>query len=136
MRSLKQAIWVVAVLLWLGAAATGISVLWAWDNGAGRAADSRPQWPTTRLARAEDRPTLVLLAHPHCTCTRASLAELGEILGRAQTRPKTFVVFLKPRGFADGWEQTNLWATASRLPEPTPMVASMPPAMTPGRSQP
>jgi hypothetical protein len=119
-RSFHRAIWGVVILVWLGAATVGISILWAYDNEAGEAALAQPQWPAAvRLVRAEDRPTLVLLAHPHCTCTRASLAELGEILGRARTRPKTFVVFLKPSGFADGWEQTDLWVTASRLPDTT-----------------
>jgi hypothetical protein len=140
-RYLQRPIWAVGVLVWLGAATVGISLLWAWDNEAGQAAAAQPQWPAAaRLARAEDRPTLVLLAHPHCTCTRASLAELGEILGRARTRPKTFVVFLKPRGFADGWEQTDLWARASRLPDTTVVrdddgaIAEMFGAMTSGQT--
>jgi hypothetical protein len=133
--------WAIGVLVWLGAAVAGISILWAYDNEAGQPAVARPQWPAAvRLARAENRATLVLVAHPHCTCTRASLAELGEILARARTRPKTFVVFLKPRGFADGWEQTDLWATASRLPDTTVVrdddgaIAEMFGAMTSGQT--
>ena len=65
------------------------------------------------------RPTLVLLAHPQCSCTRATLEELGEVLARAEHRPKTYVVFLKPSSFANGWEMTDLWQTAARLPDVT-----------------
>jgi hypothetical protein len=57
-----------------------------------------------------------MLAHPHCTCTRASLGELGEAIARARTRPKTYVLFMVPRGFAKGWEQTDLWQRAAALP--------------------
>jgi hypothetical protein len=116
-------------------------MVWAYDNKPGDAAQARPQWPASaRLVRADDRATLVLLAHPQCTCTRASLAELGEILGRARARPKTYVVFLKPRGFGDGWEKTDLWATASRLPDTTVVrdddgeIASAFGAMTSGQT--
>jgi hypothetical protein len=92
-------------------------VIWAYDNGPGAAATPGPQWPVdTALARATDRPTLVLLAHPQCSCTRASLGELAETLARATELPRTYVVFLKPSSMPDGWEQSDLWHTAAALP--------------------
>ena len=60
-----------------------------------------------------------MLVHPQCVCSRASLTELAEILARADTRPKTYVLFLKPRGFADGWEKTDTWRAAAALPDVT-----------------
>jgi hypothetical protein len=60
-----------------------------------------------------------LLAHPQCSCTRATLSELAELLARARTRPKTYILFLRPEGFARGWEQTDLWRTAAALPDVT-----------------
>ena len=95
-------------------------MIWSYDNTPGQAAQSPDRWPPdTRLQLASDRPTLVFLAHPQCSCTRASLGELAEALARAGTRPKTYVVFLKPSAFADGWEKTGLWETAARLPDTT-----------------
>jgi hypothetical protein len=112
-------LWVVAVL-WLGGAVTGLWVVWAYDNTPGTAAVPHQHWPAaTRLTRSPNQPTLVLLAHPQCFCTRASLAELAEVLGRTRNVPKTYVVFLKPAGFGDGWEKTDLWRTASALPNVT-----------------
>ena len=110
--------WFAAVIvLWLGCAAAGLSVLWRWDNAAGESAIAPKDWPSaSRLVRATDSATLVMLAHPHCSCTRASLGELAEVLARAADHPKTIVVFLKPATFGDGWEQTELWQTATRLP--------------------
>jgi hypothetical protein len=115
------AVWLwCAAALWLGGAVTGLWVLWAYENRPGENANSSGHWPTeTRLARALEQPTLVLLAHPQCTCTRASLAELAEVLGRVRTPPRTYVLFLKPSQFDDGWEKTDLWRTASSLPNVT-----------------
>ena len=114
--------WLVAVLagVWLVSCAAGLWVLWAWDNKPGAAAQARAEWPAdSGLMRDRGRPTLVMLVHPQCTCSRASLAELTELLARARPRPQTFILFLKPAGFADGWEQTDLWRTASSLPDVT-----------------
>ena len=106
--------------MWLACAVAGLWVLWSYENTPGDAASSARRWPTdATLARSTDRPTLVLLAHPQCTCTRASLAELAEVLGRTRNPPKTYVLFLKPSQFFTGWEQTDLWRIASSLPNVT-----------------
>jgi hypothetical protein len=97
----------------------GLWMVWAGDDQPEEAAETI-SWPEpTGLERDPDRATLVLMAHPHCTCTRDSLAELAEILARARTRPKTYVVFLRPAASADGWEQTYLWRLAKTLPDVT-----------------
>lgn len=111
-------VWVPVIgTIWLGAAVAGLWVLWRYDNTPGAAAHAAQQWPaSTELARATDRPTLVMLAHPHCTCTRASMGELAEAIARARMTPRTYVLFMTPTGFADGWEQTDLWRTAAAIP--------------------
>jgi hypothetical protein len=103
--------------IWLAAAAAGLWVLWRYDNTPGEAARAPEQWPVrTTLERATDRPTLVMLAHPHCSCTGASVGELAETIARARTTPRTYVLFITPTRFAKGWEQTDLWRRAAALP--------------------
>jgi hypothetical protein len=112
-------VWVCAgVLAWLVSVGAGLWVLWAYDNKPGIDADAPGHWPAhTSLTRSADGPTLLVVAHPQCNCTRASLDELAEILARASThRPRTYVLFLKPSGVEDGWEQTDLWRRAADLP--------------------
>jgi hypothetical protein len=113
--------WLFAVtLIWLGAVATGLWFVWSFDNASGVAANPPTRWPAeSRLAHASDRPTLVLLAHPQCSCTVASLGELAEVLARVPAHPKTYVIFLKPAGFADEWVESDLWHRATRLPDVT-----------------
>jgi hypothetical protein len=110
-------VWAFCAALWLTSAAGGLWVLWAWDNQPGASAHALVQWPAdSGLVRETGTPTIVMLLHPQCTCSRATVTELAEILARARTRPKTYVFFLKPAGFADGWEQTDLWRAAAALP--------------------
>jgi hypothetical protein len=117
----KRSRWLwVATALWMVAAVAGLWVLWAYENKPGVGANSPKRWPAeTSLARSLEQPTLVLLAHPQCSCTRASLAELAEVLGRAHTSPKTYVLFLRPSRFAEEWERTDLWRMAADLPNVT-----------------
>ena len=113
----RRAIWAVLTIVWLGLAIAGLSVLWRFDNAPGVGATPPARWPaSSALTRSPGQPTLVLLAHPQCSCTLATLDELGEALARAQQRPKTYVLFLKPEGFANGWEQTESWRIAAALP--------------------
>ena len=60
-----------------------------------------------------------MVAHPRCSCTRASLGEFAEVIARARTPPKTYVLFIVPKGFANGWETTDLWRQAAALPNVT-----------------
>ena len=109
--------WFGAVaVVWLCLAAVGLAVLWQYDNAPGEPAHAPGSWPShSHLTRAADAPTLVMLAHPQCSCSRASLGELEELLARTAVHPKTYVVFLKPATVGDGWEETDLWRTAKRL---------------------
>jgi hypothetical protein len=111
--------WFGAVaVVWLCLAAVGLAMLWQYDNAPGEPANAPGLWPShSHLTRAADAPTLVVLAHPQCSCSRASLGELEELLARTDVHPKTYVVFLKPATVGDGWEQTDLWQTAKRLRE-------------------
>jgi hypothetical protein len=106
--------------LWLCAVSAGLWVLWTFDNSPGVAANSPAQWPSdSHITRATDRPTLVMLVHPRCSCTRASIGELAELMARAHTRPRAYVLFLKPPEFADDWEKSPLWHSAAAIPNVT-----------------
>jgi hypothetical protein len=114
-----RALWVLLGVLWLGAVTAGLASLAAYDNRPGVAAVASARWPAgSRLVLDGARPTLVMLAHPRCSCTRASLGELAELMARSPRRPKAYLVFVKPGpvGATRGWDQTDLWDQASRIP--------------------
>jgi hypothetical protein len=115
-RHRRALIWTVAIAVWFASAGTGLFWLMAYDNTPGVGADAPDRWPVgSALTRDPEAPTLVMLAHPRCDCTRASLGELEELLARVKVKPRTFVVFIKPGGTAGGWEQSGTWEQAKRI---------------------
>jgi hypothetical protein len=114
----RRPVWMVtAAVLWLAVVVTGFAGLAAYDNRPGTPAVAPGSWPAaSALTRDRDRPTLVMLTHPRCTCSRASVAELAEVMARAIRPPKVYVVFIRPGVFPAGWEQTDLWQSAARIP--------------------
>jgi hypothetical protein len=103
--------------IWLLLVAGSMSCLGAYSNTPGTTAAALRQWPAeSRLARDSDRPTLVLVAHPHCPCTNATLGELELLMAQARGKVAAHVVFIRPAGLADEWAETDLWCKAAAIP--------------------
>lgn len=97
---------------WLAVVTTGFLLLLQYKGVPGPASVPAESWPTTsRLALDPQRLTLVMLAHPRCPCTRASLDSLARLLARFPRRASAHVVFLSP----EGWEDSDLQQTASAI---------------------
>ncbi|RKG61463.1 hypothetical protein D7V80_34430 [Corallococcus sp. CA054B] len=78
----------LAGALWLGGIGTGVVALARYSMTPGVAPVTAATWPEgARLTRGSGRPVLVMLAHPKCTCTRASLAELAEVMAHVGDSP-------------------------------------------------
>ena len=113
----NRLILIATCALWLLMVGTGISVLWNYESTPGLAAAAPCSWPAaSRLERAPAGATLLMLAHPHCPCTRASIGELARLMTQARGRVKAYVLFVKPPNFSDEWAQTDLLASASAIP--------------------
>lgn len=107
---LACATWVVAVVV-------GNGLMYAYAFTPGRGADAPASWPRdTSLIRSSARPTLVMAAHPHCSCTRASIAELARLMARLGGQLEAQVLFVAPTGSEDDWEKTDLWQSAAIIP--------------------
>ncbi|HVW19660.1 MAG TPA: hypothetical protein VHC86_00450 [Opitutaceae bacterium] len=77
----------LGVLLWAASLLTAFGALTRYGNRPGAAGKPlRPSEPASLLGayRREGRPLLVMVVHPRCPCTDASLDEMGELLARAQ----------------------------------------------------
>lgn len=103
--------------VWLLMIIAGLAFLQGYESTPGVVAAAPKQWPAdSRLRPARDRATLVMLAHPHCPCTRASIGELARIMTQARGRLTAYVLFIKPENFTEGWEKTDLWESAAAIP--------------------
>jgi hypothetical protein len=107
----------IALVVWMAAVSGGTVLLARYSNSPGGSGDAPVSWPKeTTIPFDSSQPTLVMFAHPHCPCTRASLGELDRLLLEVSRRCSARVVFLKPAGTARDWEKTDLWRQASSIP--------------------
>jgi glyoxylase-like metal-dependent hydrolase (beta-lactamase superfamily II) len=111
------------VLVWGATVFAGFKLVSDYQTTPGASAEAPAQWPAdSRLRRVPGRPTLVMLAHPRCACTRASLVELNQVMARVHELVTAYVLFAKPDGVPAGWEDTDLWRRAHEIPGVTPLL--------------
>ncbi len=104
-------------LIWLLAVVGGLLGLLRHANTPGEAARAPCDWPAA--STLTPRPgcyNLVLALHPHCPCSHASLEELARIQAAAGDHLHLHLLYYKPASVPSGWEQTDLWRKAQRLP--------------------
>jgi hypothetical protein len=96
----------ILAIVWGFLVFAGLVFVWRYKLTPGATAEAPSNWPVeSRIARALDKPTLVMVVHPRCDCTRASLNELARLLSSEEERARlrTHVVFLKPKGVSQDW---------------------------------
>ncbi len=102
---------------WIAAVAFGLSFLLRYESTPGRVGVVGASWPaTSSIQRSGPNPTLVMLAHPHCPCTRASIGELAQIVADTQGKLNAYVLFTKPAGAGADWDDTELRRSAAAIP--------------------
>jgi hypothetical protein len=102
---------------WLVAAAAGSWAMMRYENAPGSFGHPPKTWPReSEIQRAEDQPTLIMLAHPRCPCTRATIGELAKLLSQCPGKTRAYVLFTKPTGTNEGWEKSDLWQSAAAIP--------------------
>jgi hypothetical protein len=103
--------------VWLAVVSFGLGILCNYEITPGKAAIPEVMWPQkSRIRQDSNRATLVMLAHPKCPCSRASIGELARLMAHSQGKVASFVLFLKPQGVAANWEKTDLWRSAAAIP--------------------
>jgi hypothetical protein len=117
MKSGRRVIIIAAGIAWLFAVGGGLRIVWRYENAPGTAGSPPAEWPAdSRVERQPELATLVMLVHPHCPCSRASVGELALLMTSCRGLVNAHVVFVKPEGFPDRWEETDLWRSAASIP--------------------
>lgn len=107
----------IVCVIWLGSAVGGFALLALHENSPGQSAAAPSQWPReSRIEQSDGVATLVMFAHPHCPCTRASLEELSKTVSLYPEQANVSVVFLQPNDADDDWFDTDQVASAKALP--------------------
>jgi hypothetical protein len=116
-KRLGNVITVVIVVTWFAASAAGYRALMSYEFEEGKAATPPEKWPAqSKVARTDGLPAIVVLAHPKCPCTRATIEELAVLMTQLHGRATATVVFVRPDGVQAKWERTDLWSSAARIP--------------------
>lgn len=114
---LRRMMWLAVGATWIMATSLGFTLLWRYEGHAGSVAHAPVIWPVgTHVIRTPGRPQLVMFFHPRCPCSRASVGELAQIMTHCQGRLTTTVLFVRPEGAAEEWEQTDLCQSAAAIP--------------------
>lgn len=109
-------LWVFAGA-WAVVIVCGMRVLYAHQLTAGAPASAPGSWPVeSGIIRDPARPTLVMLAHPRCPCTRASIGELAILMNRLKGRVSARVLFVELASAEGQWEASGLVKSAARIP--------------------
>lgn len=106
----------LAAVVWAGTVAVAYRAIRKFESTPGLAANAPAIWPANSgIARAADEWSLVMLVHPHCSCSRASVSELQAVLEKATPSLRTYVLVYRPADFKPGWERTQVVENASKL---------------------
>ena len=81
-----------------------------------------PHWPKELPLARGPRSTLLLVLHPQCACSRATVRELERLLARAPSSLRTYVLMVRPAGAPVGFERGALWDMVADIPGVTPVV--------------
>jgi hypothetical protein len=113
---MKKGLPIFASSLWLLLVAGAMTFLAVYSNTPGAAGVAPERWPSaSQIARDPSRPTLLVLAHPHCPCTNATLGELELLMAQTQGKVNAHIVFVQPQGLAEDWVKSDLWRKASAI---------------------
>lgn len=115
-RKTKIILW-LSIFAWMFAIFVGLIFLLRYESAPATSGTSPSVWPTnSQIQLTKELPTLVMMIHPRCPCSRASIGELEKLMTQEQGKMSAKVLFVKPQNFPDEWEKTDIWSSAAMIP--------------------
>jgi hypothetical protein len=106
------------LVLWGFVVGSGMIFLEVHASLPGDAGTTSVRWPEgSFIHRAGGLPTLLIFLHPHCPCSRASLAELAQIMSRCVGRVSAHALLLSPTQLPKGWGESAIERDLAELPD-------------------
>ncbi len=104
-----------AVGIWVISLAMGVGAVWIYAATPGQPATGEVIHVDRDLSLVPGRVNVVMVLHPECPCSRASLSELERLLARHFDQIAATVLFI---GFdtVSSPAESDLWKAASRIP--------------------
>jgi hypothetical protein len=106
-----------AAAIWLTGIAYGVVALYNFESTPGVSGLTPASWPAmSTIIPRPGHSTLVMMVHPQCSCTSASLSELGAIVSRARGEVDAIVLFIQSAGLNGVSEKGATWSQAQQIP--------------------
>jgi hypothetical protein len=137
-RNGKTIRWIVAGVVWLSAVSYGTVRMFRYSGTPGLSAAAPVDWPAEfPIKPAAQGVTLLVTLHPRCTCSRATLAELSQLMTRRANGLQAYVLMVgeSSRG-ATGelWQMAAAIPGVTVIPDPDSALATRLGAMTSGQT--
>jgi hypothetical protein len=116
-RRWMQFCFALASVVWTVGVAWGFALLLNYATTPGLPGPAVATWPKdSGLAFDSTRPNLVLLVHPQCPCTSATIDEFERLVARFQGQAAATVAVYRPANTPLHWAMTEHWRRASAVP--------------------
>jgi hypothetical protein len=112
---LRPAVVAIAAVTWIIGIAAGFLALRTYSATPGPSGVVATRWPAAALPRPDGRPTILMVVHPECPCSRASIGELGRVMARTRRKAAAEVLVAVPPELADRPE-SDLIRSARAIP--------------------
>lgn len=106
-----------AIIIWIALIVGGFYFLHSYNARPGEAATAPAVWPQNEvIARAEGEQTLLIFLHPMCPCSRATIAELEDILAAHGKNMHPIFVMMTSDKEDKEWRHSSLTRSAEAIP--------------------
>ncbi len=103
--------------LWLAIICGSVAALHSYEITAAKTTTSAPQWPAgVSLPRPVIIPVLIMMFHPNCPCSRASITELVALIARHRNQVTAYAIFTSQPGTPQDPATRDIWTTACSTP--------------------
>jgi hypothetical protein len=110
-------LFVIAIVVWIAINVIGALTLYRYEGAPSVLAIAPTIWPAaSSIPRSTSLPIILVFAHPHCPCTRATIGELSLLMTQLHTKAIATVVFARPDDASQEWAETDLWQAATKIP--------------------
>jgi hypothetical protein len=101
-------------VIWSLAIAAGVVWLTDYATRPGHPAHAPSKIPSSILKnRKQNLPMLLVVAHPYCPCSRATIRELNHLVSSTAGLADVKVLFFQPSDRPREWVESDLWREAS-----------------------
>ena len=105
-----------AVCGWISLLSYGMYAVNKYGSQPGMSADAPTLWPDIVSIDFDSKGyTLLMMVHPQCPCSRASLHELQAIMKKSHEKARALVLFYHPSDAEPEWSESSLWEQASTI---------------------